>query len=94
MKALRRQQVEEIYVKILEDIYFESIATRKIHMVSGKIPMQKGVRQGNSISPKLVTLEEVFKNLELEKSGIEIHGEYFNSLRFANDIVLMSESTY
>ena len=66
MKALRRQRIEGIYVKILEEIYKESTATIKLHKSSNKIPIQKGVRQGNTISPKLITavLEEVFKNFD------------------------------
>ena len=60
MKALRRQRVEEIYEKILEDIIL------KLHKVSKKISIQKGVRQGDTISPKLFTavLEKNFKSLE------------------------------
>ena len=76
MKAFRRQGVEEIYVKILEDIYKESIATIKLHKVSDKTPIQKGVRQGDTISAKLfmALLEEVFKKLEWEESGIQMNG--------------------
>ena len=55
MKALRRQGLEEMYVQILEDIYKESTATIKLHKVSNKIPIQKGVRQGDTISPKMFT---------------------------------------
>ena len=40
MKALRRQEIKEIYVKILEYIYKESTATIKLHEVSEKIPIQ------------------------------------------------------
>ena len=46
-------------------------------MISDKIPIQKGFRQGNTISPKLFL--EVFKNLEQEKFGIQINGEYPNN---------------
>ena len=66
MKTLRRHEVEEIYVKILEEIYKESMATIKLHKVSEKIAIQKEIKQGNIISPKLFTavLEEAFKNLD------------------------------
>ena len=37
-------------------------------------------------------LEEVFKNLDWEDKGICIEGEYLNNLRFADDIVLFSDS--
>ena len=36
---------------------------------------------------------KVFKNLEWEKSGIQINGGFLNNLRFSDDIVLVSEST-
>ena len=53
MKALRRQRVEKIYMKILGDIYKGSTVAINIHKVSKEIPIQKGVRQGNT--RKLVT---------------------------------------
>ena len=40
----------------------------------------------------MVILEEVFKNLDWEKSRARINGEYLNNLLFADDIVLMNES--
>ena len=69
MKAFRRQWVEELYVKILEVIYKKSTATIKLHKVNDKIPMQKGVRQGDTISPKLFTagLEEVFQQFGMRE---------------------------
>ena len=61
-------------MKILEDIYKDNI-------------IQKRVRHSNTISPKLlsVILEEFFKNLELEETGIQINGRYLNIPRFADD---------
>ena len=56
MKALRRQGVVEIYANILEDIIKESTATIKLHKVSEKTLIKKGVRQGNTFSPKLFTV--------------------------------------
>ena len=63
---------------ILKDIYKESTATIKLHKVSEKIPIKKGIRQGDTISLKLFTavLEEKFKNLEWEEAGIQIYREY------------------
>ena len=43
IKAIRRQGFEEIYVKILVDIYKESNVTIKLNRVSDKISIQKDV---------------------------------------------------
>ncbi len=74
MQAIKRQGVDKPYIKILEDIYRDSTATIKLHQNSRKIPIKKGVRQGDTISPKLLTacLDEVFKNLEWEDIGLKI----------------------
>ena len=93
LQALRKQGVEELYVKLFEDIYTDSTATLQLHRNSEKIPIKRGVRQGDTISPKLFTacLEEIFKKLNWENLGIRVNGEYLTDLRFADDIVLISE---
>ncbi|XP_069987668.1 uncharacterized protein [Penaeus vannamei] len=47
----RDREVEEVYCKILEDIYKDETATIKLHTETDKIPIKKGVIQGNIISP-------------------------------------------
>ena len=94
MRAIRNQGVEETYVQVLEDIYSNGTATIMLHKESEKIPIKKGVRQGDTISPKLFTacLEDIFRNLDWDNKGININGEHLNNLRFADDIVLFSET--
>ncbi len=94
MQALRQQGIDELYIKLLEDIYRDTTATIQLHKKSRKILISKGVRQGNTISPKLFTawLEGILKKLEWNDFGFKIDGEYLNNLRFADDIVLLSNS--
>ncbi len=94
MQALRQQRDDELYIKVLEDIYRDCMATIQLHKKSRKIPIRKGVRQGDTISPKLFTacLEEIFKKLEWDEMGLKIDGEYLNNPTFADDIVLQSNS--
>ena len=51
------------------------------------------MRQGDPIFPKLftATIQEVFKNAQLEEKGINIDGEKLPNLRFANDVALTTE---
>ncbi|CAG5056668.1 unnamed protein product [Parnassius apollo] len=70
------------------------MAIRVKNQTTKPIQLQRGVRQGDVISPKLFTaaLEDVFKLLDWKGYGININGEYITHLRFADDIVLMAES--
>ena len=68
--------------------------TVHLHKESEKIRIKRGVRQGDTISPKLftATLESIFKRLNWENKGMKIDGEFFSNLRFANDIFLCTET--
>ena len=94
-ETLRKINVNETYVKILENIYKR--ATARVHLdnhVSEPFAIGRGVRQGDPMSPKLFTavIEEIFKKADLDK-GINIGGERLQNLRFANDIALVTKTT-
>ena len=89
-KALRPIGINETYITILEDTY------TRVHMdsqVSEEMPMPRGVRQGGPIFPKLfkATIQEMFKNVQLEEKGINIDGEKPSNLRFTDDVTLTTE---
>ena len=74
-EALRKINVNETYVKILENIYKGARVHLDNHF-SEPFAIERGVRQGDPISPKLFTavIEEIFKKADLGK-GLNIDGE-------------------
>ena len=90
LSSLKNQGVEPTYIALLADIYFNCTSRVQLHKESKPINIKQGVRQGDTISPKLFTscLEDIFRSLNWEKRGININGEYLNHLTFADDIVI------
>ena len=92
-ETLRKTNINETYINILHNIY--SQATARIHLdklVSDEFPINRGVRKGDSLSPKLFTavMEEVFKKADISE-GINVDGENLTNLRFADDVALFNE---
>ncbi|EPB69114.1 Kunitz/Bovine pancreatic trypsin inhibitor domain protein [Ancylostoma ceylanicum] len=56
------------------------------------IDVRRGVRQGDTVSPKLftATLEDVMRRLEWDNMGVRVDGRLLHHLRFADDIVLIT----
>uniref|UniRef100_A0A0K0DBI8 Reverse transcriptase domain-containing protein n=1 Tax=Angiostrongylus cantonensis TaxID=6313 RepID=A0A0K0DBI8_ANGCA len=56
------------------------------------VDVKRGVRQGDTISPKLfaVILHNVMRTLEWDNMGVKIDGRQIHHLRFADDIVLIT----
>ena len=92
--SLQEQGIEDVYIEILKDIYTDSSVTVHMHKESEKIRIKRGVRQGDTISPKLftATLESIFRRLNWEKKGVKVDGEFLSNLRFADDIFLCTET--
>ncbi|WKY01632.1 hypothetical protein Q1695_015557 [Nippostrongylus brasiliensis] len=59
-----------------------------------RINVKRGVRQGDTISPKLfnASLETIMRTLEWDDMGVKIDGRQLHHLRFADDIVLITPS--
>ncbi|CAG9123810.1 unnamed protein product [Plutella xylostella] len=94
--ALQNQDVDPTYIQILKKIYNNSTADIKLQNPGPLFNIEKGVKQGDPLSPKLftATLEEVFKKLAVswERKGIDVGGRMLTNLRFADDIVLFASS--
>ncbi|EPB72987.1 hypothetical protein ANCCEY_07908 [Ancylostoma ceylanicum] len=56
------------------------------------IDVRRGVRQGDTVSPKLftATLENVVRRLEWDKMEVRVDGPLLHHLRFADDIALVT----
>ena len=94
-EALRKTNINEIYINILPNIC--SQATTRIHLdklVSEEFSVHRGVRQGDPLSPKLITavMEEVFTKADISE-GVNVDGENLTKLRFADDVALFNETT-
>ena len=89
-EALRKTNINETCIKILQNIY--SQATARIHLVSDEFHINSRVRQGDPLLPKLfiAIMEEVFKKANISES-INADGENLTNLRFANDVALFNE---
>ncbi|KAK0424256.1 hypothetical protein QR680_008579 [Steinernema hermaphroditum] len=92
--AVQQQGVPGQITKLLQKIYQEATSPVNINDEPVPIEIRRGVRQGDTISPKLftATLEHVFRHLQWEEVGININGSRLSNLRFADDIALIAET--
>ncbi|WKY17319.1 hypothetical protein Q1695_001710 [Nippostrongylus brasiliensis] len=79
----------------VEECFSNTSTTIQLFHRKLTIPIEKGVRQGDTISPKLFTtaLQDAMKNLDWNSQGYPVDGKRISNLRFANSIVLISIST-
>nr|CDJ93420.1 RNA-directed DNA polymerase (reverse transcriptase) domain containing protein [Haemonchus contortus] len=93
-EALEEQGVERIYVDVLRECY--SHCTTLFHPFYNDVvvAVQKGVRQGDPISPNLFSacLEHVIRRCDWSNYGVNNDGVRLYHLRFADDIVLITET--
>lgn len=94
LKTLQECRVDYRYTKLIYNIYKNATMVVKLRENTERIPIRRGVRQGDTMSPKLFTavLEYAFKRLKWEEKGINIDGKRLTNLRFADDIVLTADN--
>ena len=90
MEALGNQGVPTQYIKILRELYNNFTTKISPFYNDINVDVKRGVRQGDTISPKLftATLQNVMRTLEWDNMGVKIDGLQIHHLRFADDIVL------
>ena len=79
----------------MKDICAKAAATIHNDKETIEIKILKGMRQGDTISPKIFTagLQEIFKRVEWFEDGVNVNGRKLNHLRFVDDIVIISNNT-
>ena len=83
-----------VYVNVLKHIYKQAKSFIRLHKDSKPFEVSRGVRQGDTSSPRQFTacLEKVFQKLNWSRRGILIDGEYLSHLRFADDIIIFTRN--
>ena len=71
LKSLIGQGINNAYVQLMKDIYTGCSSTATQGNSATSISINRGVRQGETISPKLFTacLEQIFKSLDWGSLG-------------------------
>uniref|UniRef100_A0A0K0D4P7 Reverse transcriptase domain-containing protein n=1 Tax=Angiostrongylus cantonensis TaxID=6313 RepID=A0A0K0D4P7_ANGCA len=89
MEALGSQGVPTQYVKILRELYRNFTTKISPFYKDINVDIKRGVRQGDTISPKLfiATLQNDMRTLEGDNMGVKIDGRQLHHLRFDDDIV-------
>ncbi|EYC29498.1 hypothetical protein Y032_0006g3006 [Ancylostoma ceylanicum] len=92
LEALGNQNVPTQYIRIFRELY-SNFTTRILPFYDDiTIDVRRGARQGDTVSPKLVTatLEDAIRRLEWDHIGVRVDGRLLQHLRFADDVVLIT----
>jgi hypothetical protein len=91
LRALSSQGVDNHTIEIIKDMY-SGICTQ-INGVGSCIPLLRGVKQGDPLSPLLfnMVLDPLIR--DLQRKGFRIGGHEVGALAFADDIVTLADST-
>ncbi|KAK6761533.1 hypothetical protein RB195_022559 [Necator americanus] len=94
VEALDNQGVPTQYIKVLRELCSNFTTGISILYKNFVFDMRRGVRQDDTISPKIftATLENAMRKLEWDDMGVKVDGRQLHHLRFADDIVLITPS--
>lgn len=93
--ALERIGINERVRKLIDNQYKEVSTTITCGKnITGEIPIKRGVKQGDHLSPFIFNciIDDFLTNAKQEY-GVNINNTWVSTLAYADDIVLLSEST-
>lgn len=97
LRVMRSWGFEKDLIEAVEELYGNTKArVRKADIVTDTFPTTRGVIQGCPLAPPLFNLylERVMvEALEGEEGGVEMSGVRYTNLRYADDIVVVAETT-
>uniref|UniRef100_A0A914WIA3 Reverse transcriptase domain-containing protein n=1 Tax=Plectus sambesii TaxID=2011161 RepID=A0A914WIA3_9BILA len=93
LQAIHCQGIADDYVALIQELNSSCSTDITLFYRPLHIPVARGVKQGDTISPKLFNagLEDIFRKLNWS-SGININGERLNHLCFTDTIAIMGET--
>ncbi|GBP52888.1 Retrovirus-related Pol polyprotein from type-1 retrotransposable element R2 [Eumeta japonica] len=86
-ETLEQQEIPSYYINIIKNIYWNSKARIHLETSGKKFKIEREVRHGDLLSPKLfsVAQENIFSKLEWDNFGLNVQGVKLNHLRFAKN---------
>lgn len=96
VEILRQIQLDEKDIRLIENLYWGQTAEIRVGTLkTDAVKIQRGVRQGCILSPLLFNLysDKIFKDaLEDTDYGIKVNGVLLNTIRYADDTLIMCDS--
>ncbi len=81
-QSLTKQGIQEEIINVLEYLYSHSSAYVKTDIEGTHFPIERGVKQGDPLSPNLFNC--IFREMDWEGKGIKILGKNLTNLRVTN----------